>query len=160
MPECGRKRALEKHVNRQARARAYSEALESEPKGAEGSQMHACKTARSLDSAIEEEAVAAGLKPEQISTEHMAVEYSAVKIRGLDAQRAAREREAEWKILRKRWRSPKSGAERRELKVGNVTGLKFHELKVLIGEALPSNYQDWLINELAGGGTRLRGVDG
>ena len=115
--ECGRKRALEKHINRtsQARARAYSEALEAEPEEDEGSQMHACKTKRSLEAAIEEEAVESGLVPESISTESMAFESSAVKIRGLDAQRAAREREAQWKILRKKWRIPKSDAERREL---------------------------------------------
>jgi hypothetical protein len=33
--------------------------------------------------------------------------------------------------------------------------MKFHELKELIGEALPSNYEDSLINELAGGDKEL-----
>jgi hypothetical protein len=115
--ECARKRALEKHVNRtsKARARSYSEALEAEPEGDEGSQMHACKSKRSLEAAIEEEAVESGLEPEQISTESMAFETSAVKIRGLDAQRAKRERDAHWKILRKKWRIATSSEEQREL---------------------------------------------
>ena len=36
-----------------------------------------------------------------------------------------------------------------------MTGIKFGELKILIGEALPSNYKDSLINELAGGDKEL-----